>query len=60
MLPADLLMQRYQGEEVIPKRLLCSADNLAIAHNVIRGAYDHGVEKLMFLASSCIYPKFAP
>lgn len=35
-------------------------DNLAIAANVIHGAYQVGVEKLLFLGSSCIYPKFAP
>src|SRR5438128_3848242 len=35
MLPTDLLMQRYQGEEVIPKRLPCSADNVAIAAELI-------------------------
>ena len=36
------------------------ADNLAIALNVIRGAHLHGVKKLLFLGSSCIYPKLAP
>jgi GDP-L-fucose synthase len=36
------------------------ADNLAIALNVIRGAHAAGVKKLMFLGSSCIYPKLAP
>jgi GDP-L-fucose synthase len=36
------------------------ADNLAIALNVIRGAHAAGVRKLMFLGSSCIYPKLAP
>ena len=36
------------------------ADNLAIGLNVIRGAYAAGVKKLMFLGSSCIYPKLAP
>jgi len=36
------------------------ADNLAIALNVIRGAHVHGVKKLLFLGSSCIYPKLAP
>ncbi len=36
------------------------ADNLAIALNVIRGAHVHGVQKLLFLGSSCIYPKLAP
>jgi GDP-L-fucose synthase len=36
------------------------ADNLAIALNVIRGAHAAGVQKLMFLGSSCIYPKLAP
>lgn len=35
-------------------------DNLAIQTNVIHAAWKHGVRKLMFLGSSCIYPKFAP
>ena len=35
-------------------------DNLRIQNNVIRSAYDSGVRKLLFLGSSCIYPKFAP
>jgi len=35
-------------------------DNLAIAANVIQAAHLHGTEKLMFLGSSCIYPKLAP
>ena len=35
-------------------------DNLAIALNVIDGAHHAGVEKLLFLSSSCVYPKFAP
>jgi GDP-L-fucose synthase len=35
-------------------------DNLAIATNVMRAAATVGVEKLLFLGSSCIYPKFAP
>jgi GDP-L-fucose synthase len=34
-------------------------DNLAIASNVIHAAAATGVEKLLFLGSSCIYPKFA-
>ena len=34
-------------------------DNLAIAANVIHAAHLHGCEKLMFLGSSCIYPKLA-
>jgi len=34
-------------------------DNLAQAANVIHGAHINGVEKLMFLGSSCIYPKLA-
>lgn len=34
-------------------------DNLAIASNVIEAAHSSGVEKLLFLGSSCIYPKFA-
>jgi GDP-L-fucose synthase len=36
------------------------SDNLAIALNVIRGAHHSGVKKLLFLGSSCIYPKLAP
>src|SRR5215211_2528508 len=35
-------------------------DNLAIELNVIEMAYRHEVKKLLFLGSSCIYPKFAP
>ena len=33
--------------------------NLMIAANAIEGAYQAGVERLMFLGSTCIYPKFA-
>jgi len=35
-------------------------DNLAIQTNVIHSAWTHGVRKLCFLGSSCIYPKLAP
>jgi GDP-L-fucose synthase len=35
-------------------------DNLAIEMNVIDAAYRHGCRKLLFLGSSCIYPKLAP
>jgi GDP-L-fucose synthase len=35
-------------------------DNLAIQTNIIEGARRAGVAKLLFLGSSCIYPKFAP
>src|ERR1051325_9980378 len=35
-------------------------DNLMIQNNVIDSAYRSGVKKLMFLGSSCIYPKLAP
>ena len=34
--------------------------NLEIQNNVIRAAHQNGVRKLLFLGSSCIYPKFAP
>ncbi len=34
--------------------------NLQIQNNVIRAAHDRGVRKLLFLGSSCIYPKHAP
>ena len=35
-------------------------DNLMIQNNLIHGAYVNKVKKLMFLGSSCIYPKLAP
>jgi GDP-L-fucose synthase len=35
-------------------------DNLFIQNNVIDAAYQCGAKKLLFLGSSCIYPKFAP
>ena len=34
--------------------------NLAIALNTIQAAHRHGVRRLLFLGSSCIYPKHAP
>jgi len=35
-------------------------DNLAIETNIIHSAHVAGVDRLVFLGSSCIYPKFAP
>jgi GDP-L-fucose synthase len=35
-------------------------ENLAVQLNVIESAYRYGVEKLLFLGSSCIYPRHAP
>jgi GDP-L-fucose synthase len=35
-------------------------DNLLIQTHIIDAAYRHGTTKLLFLGSSCIYPKFAP
>jgi GDP-L-fucose synthase len=35
-------------------------DNLMIQNNVIHSSYVHDVKKLMFLGSSCIYPRLAP
>lgn len=35
-------------------------DNLVIMSNIVHAAHVNGVEKLMFLGSSCIYPKLAP
>lgn len=35
-------------------------ENLAIQNNVIHQSYVHGVKKLLFLGSTCIYPKSAP
>jgi GDP-L-fucose synthase len=34
-------------------------DNLMIQANIINSAYKHGVKRLLFLGSTCIYPKFA-
>jgi len=35
-------------------------ENLAIAHNAVHEAWRHGVSRLLFLGSSCIYPREAP
>src|SRR5213592_2837389 len=35
-------------------------ENLQIQNNVIRSAYENGARKLLFLGSSCIYPRLAP
>ena len=35
-------------------------ENLMIATNVIEAAYRNGVKRLLFLGSSCIYPRLAP
>jgi GDP-L-fucose synthase len=35
-------------------------DNLQIQNNIIHSSWQHGVKKLLFLGSSCIYPKMAP
>ncbi|MBQ4531481.1 MAG: GDP-L-fucose synthase [Lachnospiraceae bacterium] len=35
-------------------------DNMILEMNVIKGAYENKVKKLMFLGSSCIYPRMAP
>lgn len=35
-------------------------DNLMVQSNVIEAAHQHGVQKLLFLGSSCIYPRMAP
>jgi GDP-L-fucose synthase len=35
-------------------------DNLSVQNSVIPAAHEFGVKKLLFLGSSCIYPKFAP
>jgi GDP-L-fucose synthase len=42
----------YRGEFIY--------ENLMIQNNVIHQSHVHGVKKLMFLGSSCIYPKLAP
>ncbi|HBM34833.1 NAD-dependent epimerase/dehydratase family protein, partial [Sulfuricurvum sp.] len=42
----------YRGEFIY--------DNLMIQNNIIHQSYLHGVKKLMFLGSTCIYPKNTP
>jgi GDP-L-fucose synthase len=46
------------ANDVYPAEFLY--DNLAIQNNVIDAAYRNGVQKLLFLGSTCIYPKHAP
>jgi len=45
------------ANDTLPVQFL--EDNLYIAANVIKSAHAHGVEKLLFLGSSCIYPRLA-
>ena len=47
-----------QANNIYPAEFLY--DNLAIAANCIHGAHAAGVKRLLFLGSSCIYPKHAP
>ena len=46
------------GNQTFPADLM--VDNLSIAHHVIPAAWRSGAKKLVYLASSCIYPKHAP
>jgi len=46
------------ANDVYPAEFLY--DNLQIQNALIDGAWRHGVKKLLFLGSSCIYPKHAP
>ena len=47
-----------RGNQECPADLM--ADNTLVAAHVIPAAWRHGVKKLLYLASSCIYPKLAP
>jgi len=44
----------------VPIRRISLYDNLAIELNIIDSAWRHGTAKLLFLGSSCIYPRLAP
>jgi GDP-L-fucose synthase len=46
------------ANDTLPAQFLY--ENLQIQNNLIHGAYEAGVRKLLFLGSSCIYPKHAP
>ena len=35
-------------------------ENLKIQNNIIESAWENGVKKLIFLGSSCVYPKYSP
>ncbi len=52
------LVGGIHANETLPADFI--TNNLAIALNIIRGAYDTGVKKLLALGSSCIYPRMAP
>jgi GDP-L-fucose synthase len=61
--PRVVFMAAAKVGGIVANNTLCAEflyDNLAIAANVIEAARQHRVEKLMFLGSSCIYPKLAP
>mgnify|MGYP001042434500 CR=1 FL=1 len=47
-----------QANHTLPAQFIY--DNLAIQNNVIHTAWRSGVDRLLFLGSSCIYPKLAP
>ena len=47
-----------EGNRKHPAELML--DNLLVECNVIHSAYRHGVKKLLYLASSCCYPKHCP
>jgi GDP-L-fucose synthase len=47
-----------QANNTYPGRFIY--ENLAIQGNIIHAAYEAGVKRLLFLGSSCIYPKLAP
>lgn len=46
------------ANNLYPAEFIC--DNLVIQTNIIHAAYKNNVERLLFLGSSCIYPKLAP
>ena len=55
---ADALDGGIHANDTYPADFIRS--NLVIQSNVIHSAWTHGVQKLLFLGSSCIYPKQAP
>ena len=46
-----------EGNQLYPASLM--RDNLLVNCHVIESAHRHGVEKLLYLASSCVYPKYS-
>ncbi len=57
-LPRRRARRRHPRQQHLPAEFI--HENLLIQSNLIDAAHTHGVDRLLFLGSSCIYPKHAP